>query len=225
MTLRPVVLAGVFVLVTSMKAAQPPNAGDAKIAAQRYHDSGAYDRDLAAVDAKALHWITMRVKKVQRPALVLDIDETALSNWEVLQRDDFGRPIPGPCIDESKDPCGWQAWDLLGKDPAIVPTLHVFEAARKLSVAVFFITGRPESQRAATERNLKAAGYGGYEKLYTVPDGSHFVSAADFKAPVRKEIEESGYRIIANIGDQPSDLKGGHAEKTFQLPDPFYRVP
>lgn len=58
-----------------------------------------------------------------------------------------------------------------------------------------------------------------------VPDGGHFPSAADFKAPIRAEIEQAGYTILANIGDQPSDLKGGHAEKGFLLPDPFYRVP
>jgi len=28
--------------------------------------------------------------------------------------------------------------------------------------------------------------------------------------------------IIANIGDQESDLAGGFAEKTFKLPNPFY---
>jgi acid phosphatase len=28
--------------------------------------------------------------------------------------------------------------------------------------------------------------------------------------------------IIANMGDQASDLAGGHAEKTFKLPNPFY---
>jgi hypothetical protein len=29
------------------------------------------------------------------------------------------------------------------------------------------------------------------------------------------------YTIIANIGDQPSDLAGGFAERVFLLPDPF----
>ncbi|HUO38503.1 MAG TPA: HAD family acid phosphatase [Mycobacterium sp.] len=33
------------------------------------------------------------------------------------------------------------------------------------------------------------------------------------------------YTIVANIGDQPSDLAAGHAEQTFLLPDPFYRIP
>jgi acid phosphatase len=57
------------------------------------------------------------------------------------------------------------------------------------------------------------------------PAGTRTPSVADFKAPERAKIEMKGYTIIANVGDQPSDLAGGHAERTFQLPNPFYRVP
>jgi acid phosphatase len=210
-----------FVTVTS----QPANVGDAKIAALAYHDNGEYDRDLITVADKAADWVRRRAATAAKPALVLDIDETSLSNWEVLKRDDFGRPVPGPCAPGLDTPCGWAAWDLLGRDPAIEPTLRLFNLARSLNVAVFFITGRPESQRAATERNLSAVGYSGYAKAYFVPDGSHFSTAADFKAPIRAQIEQMGYTIIANVGDQPSDLIGGSAEKMFLLPDPFYRVP
>ncbi|MBV9739119.1 MAG: hypothetical protein JOZ30_05735 [Hyphomicrobiales bacterium] len=147
------------------------------------------------------------------------------SNWEIIKLDDFGRPIRGPCDLGSGAPCGWAAWDQLGRDPPIKPMLELFRSAKEAGVTVFFITGRPQSQRAATQRNLAASGYRGYAKLYMVPDGSHFASAADFKTPIRAQIEAMGYTIIANIGDQPSDLAGGHAQKTFQLPDPFYRVP
>lgn len=205
-------------------ASQPANVGDAKVAALAYHDSGAYARDLTVVADRAASWIRERAGSVSRPALVLDIDETALSNWEIIKLDDFGRPIAGPCHPGSGAPCGWAAWDQLGRDPAIEPTLKVFRGARAANVAVFFITGRPENQRAATERNLHTAGFGGYTKLFMVPNGAHFASAADFKTPVRVEIERLGYTIIANMGDQPSDLIGGHAEKKFLLPDPFYRV-
>jgi predicted secreted acid phosphatase len=206
-------------------ASQPANVGDAKLAALAYQDSGAYERDLALVATAAGHWLAARAPAVARPALVLDVDETALSNWEVIVLDDFGRPVPGPCMPESRAPCGWAAWDQLGRDPAIAPTLQVFRDARALGVTVFFITGRPESQRDATERNLATAGYDDYAALYMVPDGAQFASAADFKAPIRAEIEHAGYTIVANMGDQPSDLDGGHAEKHFLLPNPFYRVP
>ncbi len=57
------------------------------------------------------------------------------------------------------------------------------------------------------------------------PDGAQYESAADFKAPQRQAIESEGYTIIANMGDQPSDLDGGFSERTFLLPNPFYRIP
>jgi predicted secreted acid phosphatase len=153
------------------------------------------------------------------------IDETALSNWEVIKADDFGRVIRGSCADLPHGPCGWEMWDMRSQDPAIDTTLQLYRHARSLNVAVFFITGRPESQRIATERNLAAAGYDAYQQLIMPRDGTKFVSAADFKAPRRAAIEQAGFAVIANVGDQPSDLSGGHAERTFLLPDPFYRIP
>lgn len=206
-------------------ASQPVNVGDAGIAALSYHASGAYRLGLEEVALKARDWLDTRARQAKRPALVLDIDETALSNWEIIERDDFGRPIAGGCDLALDAPCGWAAWDQLGHDPAIASTLDLFKRARALDVTVFFISGRPDSQRTATEVNLAKAGYAGYAKVYLVPDGKHFASAADFKAPIRADIERAGYTIIANVGDQPSDLTGGHAEKKFLLPDPFYRVP
>jgi hypothetical protein len=214
---------GSSVFVTS--PAQPMNVGDAMAAAAAYPESGAYDKDIELVTRQAAAWITERAGAVQRPAVVFDIDETALANWEVIKRDNFGRPVPGGCDLALDGPCGWAAWDELAVDPAIAPTLEVFKTAKTAKVAVFFITGRPEDQREATERNLRDTGYEGFEKLYMVPPGARFGSAADFKAPARAEIEASGYAIIANIGDQPSDLLGGHAERIFLLPNPFYRVP
>jgi predicted secreted acid phosphatase len=204
---------------------QPQNAGDAKIAATAYHDSGAYDRDLAAVTADAGAWLAARAPEVSRPALVLDIDDTALTNWQVIVADDFGRVFDGPCDTLPKGPCGWVAWDLRGEAPAIAETLALYRQAQALKVPVFFITGRDESQRTATEKNLKVAGYDGYAGLIMPAVGSHYASAADFKAPEREKIEKAGYTIIANMGDQPSDLAGGHAEMTFLLPNPFYRIP
>ena len=210
------------ILITS--PSQPTNIGDAIIAATAYHDSGQYHRDLAFVAGEATAWIAQRAPAVSRPAVVFDIDETALANWEVIKRDNFGRPIAGPCDLALDGPCGWAAWDQLAADTAIAPTLAVFRKAQEVKATVFFITGRPENQRAATEKNLRDTGYAGYARLYMVPNDAKFASATDFKAPIRAEIERAGYAIIANIGDQPSDLFGGHAEKMFLLPNPFYRV-
>ena len=56
------------------------NVGDAKLAAAAYHDSDAFERELAAVTSEASSWISQRAPQVGRLALVLDVDDTALSN-------------------------------------------------------------------------------------------------------------------------------------------------
>ena len=58
-----------------------------------------------------------------------------------------------------------------------------------------------------------------------VPNGRSYDSAVEFKTPLRAGIERLGHTIIANVGDQPSDLEGGYAERSFLLANPFYRVP
>jgi hypothetical protein len=46
-----------------------------------------------------------------------------------------------------------------------------------------------------------------------------------YKSGVRAHIEDLGYEIVANFGDQFSDLKGGFADRTFKLPNPNYYLP
>lgn len=202
---------------------EPANVGDAKTAAISYYDSGQYLHDLAVVAAEAINWIGNQVPTTPRAAVVFDIDETALSNWEVIRANDFGRFINGPC--NLPDACAWRAWDETAQSTVIQPTLDTYNTAKSLGAAVFFITERDEGQRAATEQNLQSAGYTGYTRLVMTAPGAQYVSAADFKAPQRAAIAAEGYTIVANIGDQPSDLAGGRSQQDFLLPDPFYRIP
>jgi predicted secreted acid phosphatase len=201
------------------------NVGDAGMRARAYHDSGDYDRDVAAADAQAQGWIAARAKTASKPAIVLDIDETSLSNWPAMAADDFGYFPGGTCDVLPKGPCGAVAWEMSARAAAIAPTLALVKAAQAQGVAVFFVTGRHESERAATARNLAQVGYANWSGLSLKPDAMHVMTASAYKAPVRADIEAQGYTIIANIGDQPSDLAGGHAERAFLLPNPFYRVP
>ena len=46
-----------------------------------------------------------------------------------------------------------------------------------------------------------------------------------YKSATRAHIESLGYEIVANFGDQFSDLEGGFADKTFKLPNPTYFLP
>lgn len=204
---------------------QPANVGVAESAATRYHDSGAYLADLAAVDREAGDWLEAQAASVPKPALVLDIDETALSNWDEEKANDYGYIRQGACDSLPEGPCGFDAWEHLARAPALAPTLALFNRAKALGIAVFFVTGRHDRVTEATRRNLTGAGYAGWSGLMLEPAGRSFAGAADFKAPARAAIEARGYTILATVGDQRSDLTGGHARRGFLLPNPFYFIP
>ncbi len=197
-------------------SSEPRNLGLLKQEIYAYVDSGRYHADLAAVSAQAIAWIgqrTAQVKPGEKLALVFDIDETVLSNLPQMRRFDFGY---------ERDT--WEAWIREAKCPSIEPVREVHRAALSHGVAVFFVTARWEGGRAATEKNLHTAGYDGYAALYCAADGAGNETAEAFKTAQRKKITDQGYIIIANIGDQMSDLNGGYAERTFKLADPFYLI-
>lgn len=200
------------------KLSEPFNLSQAKEAVDEYCDSGAYRKDIETVSAEAYAWIERRAARRQpgeKLAIVLDIDETVLSNAEMIRKQDYGFV-----------PADWDVWVAKAAAPAIEPMKKVFLRARALDIAVFFVTGRTEpTWRAATDENLKRQGMGDYAALYMKSEGGPKRRNAEVKVPFRAEIERQGYTIIANVGDQQTDLDGGHAEKTFKLPDPFYLAP
>jgi hypothetical protein len=51
-------------------------------------------------------------------------------------------------------------------------------------------------------------------------------TATIYKSEKRKEMEEEGYRILGNSGDQWSDLLGfSTSARSFKLPNPMYYIP
>jgi acid phosphatase len=194
---------------------------------------GNYDEDVGQVFDKALAYVQQRVAESKQStnegktlAVVLDIDETSLSNWSNLKANNFGFIKGGPCFLEPNLSCGFDEWILMGSAPAIPPALKFFNDVMKTrSVAVFFITGRRQSQRQATLSNLDSAGFQGFAELRTRRDDDHRKSAVEFKSAEREAIEAEQYKIIASIGDQQSDLDGGTAECGFKVPNPFYFIP
>ena len=188
-----------------------------------YIDSGRYDADVAGVVDTARVWLEQRAPSAPQPAIVLDIDETSLSNWAAYHVNGWSRILGGPC-DLERGPCGIRAWQAMGRSAGLAPTVALVQRARELGVAVFFITGRPPELREATERNLREQGYT-WDGVILLPPGQKFDSAVDFKAPERRRIAERGYTIVLNMGDQQSDLDGGYAERTFKLPNPVYVLP
>lgn len=155
-------------------------------------DYDAWQRDVRAVIDEAIPYVEQRTASApgEKTAIVFDVDNTTLET-------DFHLAYP---------------------TPALKPSLELARHARARGVEVFFVTARPGILYAPTEYNLRKAGYP-LSGLYVrdLPDLFGEVSA--YKTRKRAEIEAEGYTIIASVGNRTSDLVGGHAERTFKLPD------
>lgn len=207
------------IVMNTKSFAEPANLTLLKTEVVAYHDSGEYQKELAQKMAQARDYIDQRIAanaRNQHPeklAIVLDIDETSLSNYDNILARDF-----------SSNPKRIHRDILAANAPAIEPTLALYQDALKHHVAVFFVTGRVSSEYEATNKNLQSAGYRHWSGLYVQPDNYKQTSIVPFKAGVRASITKMGYTVIASIGDQNSDLAGGYAEKTFKLPNPYYHI-
>jgi len=207
-------------LLTGISFAEPANLAVLKSEIIAYHDSGAYERELAMAITNARAYIDQRIaanehsNQKKKLAIVLDIDETSLSNYQqIIKRDFFAdnRQIHQEILSS--------------KAKVIQPMLELYRDARQHRVSVFFVTGRMPSERQATINNLQHVGYTDWNGLYLRPENYHQSSIVPFKSMARKEISAQGYTIIASIGDQCSDFAGGYTERGFKLPNPFYFLP
>ncbi len=198
------------------------NLGQLKQQIKRYYactcDCGCYEKETAAAGARATRFLRSRVAKAaksEKLAMVLDIDDTALSNYPLYSTNDF-----------SYVPAEYDRWLDGATAPPVKATLALFQAARQLGVAVFFISGRREDQRAATERNLSEAGFNGWSGVILRTPADKGKPASQFKPAARQQLVSQGYRLVLNVGDQLSDLAGKPAaERSVKLPNPMYFLP
>ncbi|MGW1538998.1 HAD family acid phosphatase [Streptomyces sp. NPDC002309] len=156
-------------------------------------DYATWQRDCQAVMDQALPYLKQRIAQAEpgeKQAIVFDIDNTTLET-------DFGFSFP---------------------QPANKPALNVAKYAQERGVDIFFVTARPGIIHLPTEWNLEHVGYE-VDGLYVRGFFDLFKNVADYKTAQRVNIESKGYTIIANIGNNTTDLSGGHAEKTYKLPD------
>jgi predicted secreted acid phosphatase len=156
-------------------------------------DYATWQKDCQTVMDQALPYLQQRIaaaKPGEKQAIVFDIDNTTLET-------DFGFSYP---------------------QPANKPVLNVAQYAQAHGVSLFFVTARPGIIYAPTEWNLEHDGYD-VSGLYARGLFDLFKDVAAYKTAQRVDIENKGYDIIANIGNSATDLSGGHADKTFKLPD------
>ena len=148
-------------------------------------------------------------------AIVSDLDETLLDN----------RPFFETIKGQNEDQIDWGAfenWQKTCQSQPLKPTKELLEYARSRGVAIFFVTGRMERLRRVTIENLLKHGIA-YDGLYMRANGNE-QNASSMKSAYRKQIEDMGFKIVVNIGDQYSDLAGGYSTDCEKLPNKIYYI-
>jgi predicted secreted acid phosphatase len=209
-------------------------ASSAGIAAK---DSSPYISELSRLTARQAEDLagecTTQVRSHHNPAIVFDADDTTLWTYD----------MEDGAMHFNFDPALQDVWVQDQRFPATPGMVALVNRIHDAGCTVVGITGRNDNQRTATIANLRKLGYEGFTEAnyYTKWTGSgasqqpSYVSCAtakcttiEYKSQTRKHVESragGGYRIIANLGDQFSDLKGGYADKTVKLPNPTYYLP
>ena len=180
--------------VPAVAAAPASAASAASATAAADVDYATWKREVGTVINQALPYVQQRTANAsgQKLAIVFDIDNTTLETY-------------------------FHPWYQI-PTPAVQASLDLAKYADSRGVDIFFVTARPGIIAGITKSNLTSVGYP-VDGLYVrdLPDLIAEVGA--YKTAKRAEIEGKGYTIIANVGNNTTDLVGGHAERTFKLPD------
>ncbi|GAA4166533.1 HAD family acid phosphatase [Gryllotalpicola daejeonensis] len=203
-----------------------PGVGD-DVTATIPSSTSNYAKQMAKIVSGAEKYLSSpqaRAPKGTKPAVVFDVDDTLLNTYDYEVANAFGY---NPTVN------GY--WVNAGAFPAVPGMVGLYKFAKAHGYTVFFITGRPEAQRAATEANLASTGYGTIDdsKLFLKqPTTPPYLSCAaascttiEYKSGTRAHIESQGYTIVADFGDQYSDLTGAAHGEQYKLPNPMYYLP
>lgn len=184
----------------------------AKDRVKDYYESGKYDEDLGEIYSKAKSQIE-KIKIKNNSTAIFDVDDTALSNYQISKRLDFGFDYQIV-----------QNWVMSAKLPAIKQTLDFYNYLKSKGIKLIFLTGRQTEEYDATYRNLVEQGYRDFDTIIVRSERERKIGAAEFKSQKRKELTEKGYEIIICVGDQWTDFEGDYTGLIVKLPNYLYEI-
>ena len=193
-------------------ASAPMNLQAAKKIVADYYESDKYSSALKNIIADAENDIS-KLDIHKNSTVVFDVDETSLSNYESIKKIYFGY-----------DPVKWDNWIYEAKAPAILEVKQFYDFLITKKIKVIFLSSRKSSQYEATYRNLTNAGYLEFDTLILKSNSDSSHTSLAFKSNQRELLTQMGYEIIADIGDQKSDLEGNDHGIQIKLPNYIYII-
>lgn len=188
------------------------NLDEIKAQLRQYHDSGEYEFEIGQKIAEAKKIIEPYIGKLG-VGIVIDKDETMVSEWRIMSKYDFG--WSDDAIEE-----GQNATDL----PAFEEVREFMQWCWNNGISVYILTSTRERHRETVVNLLDNAGYKNYYSGLILRPNDDTGTIQEFKIRMRKSLVDNGLQIALNIGDQMSDLVGGYSNAVIKLPNPFYLI-
>lgn len=190
----------------------PINLDTAKQNIIAYYESGKFDDELNAVIQNAIKKFS-KIDFTGSEAVVFDIDETALSNYEAMKEFDFGYIPPL-----------WDDWEAEARAPAIKRVKRLYDYLVERGAKIIFLTGRKSYNYEPTYNNLKNESYKYFDTLITRQPHEYGIPSIEYKSSKRVELTQMGYNIVGTVGDQWSDLRGPYSGIQIKIPNYFYSL-
>ncbi|BAT98459.1 hypothetical protein LR48_Vigan406s021600 [Vigna angularis] len=181
-----------------------------------YIEGGQYQSDSKTVNQQVFFYAS-DLKIQDNDVVIFNVDGTVLSNVPYYSQHGYGsEKFNSTRYDEE--------FVNKGDAPALPETLINYNKLLGLGVKIVFLTGRLTDKKAVTEANLRKAGFHTWEKLI-LKEPSNNQNSVEYKSTERGRLVQQGYRIIANVADQWSSLKGrNQGLRSFKLPNPMYYI-
>lgn len=112
-------------------------------------------------------------------------------------------------------------WQHKGNFAGVQQIVELYHWLKQHGYQIAFITGRKQSVEKPTLANLqRVVGESlNTDFIFFKPKSSKDTQA--YKIEARRWLYNNGYRVVGNLGDQPTDLEGGYADHTWLLPSTY----
>jgi predicted secreted acid phosphatase len=149
-----------------------------------------YANEARSVASQGDNWLHAR-SRVPHRAIVLDVDDTTLTTWnyELYSNWDFNPTTNGQFVGLTNGAFTGNMF------PATPGMLDLTNHAHTLGYAIFWITGRGDSQHQATIANLQDDGAAGFQDIDTVTLNGKTIPEVDaeYPAPEPLDIGHGGF--------------------------------
>lgn len=202
----------ILIFTASVYSQEIINLDVAKERVRNYYENGGFQKDLDSILAIAKEQIN-NLNLNENSTIIFDVDDTLLSGYEYTKSLGFGFTFPT-----------WEKYINSASQKAVPQMNEFYNFVKAKNIKIVLLTGRDRRFYKSTIENLRRENFTGFDTLICRTGEQASLTASEYKEKTRELLWESGYEIIASVGDQESDFSGEHTGLKIKVPNYLYII-